>query len=61
MAKEEEEEEEEEHMIDEDHVRLFIALFSYDPSTMSPNPDADEVELTFKEGQIIKVITSYIL
>ncbi|XP_038144251.1 RIMS-binding protein 2 isoform X2 [Cyprinodon tularosa] len=36
-------------------VRLFVALFPYDPVTMSPNPDAAEEELPFNEGQIIKV------
>ncbi|XP_041436272.1 RIMS-binding protein 2 isoform X16 [Xenopus laevis] len=36
-------------------ARLFVALFDYDPRTMSPNPDAAEEELPFKEGQIIKV------
>lgn len=36
-------------------VRIFIALFSYDPATMSPNPDAVTEELPFREGQIIKV------
>ncbi|KAL4660602.1 peripheral-type benzodiazepine receptor-associated protein 1 isoform X1 [Arapaima gigas] len=36
-------------------VRLFVALFPYDPASMSPNPDAIEEELPFKEGQIIKV------
>ncbi|KAM9329365.1 RIMS-binding protein 2 isoform 2-T2 [Gastrophryne carolinensis] len=36
-------------------VRIFVALFDYDPRTMSPNPDAAEDELPFKEGQIIKV------
>ncbi|XP_059750750.1 RIMS-binding protein 2 isoform X5 [Balaenoptera ricei] len=35
--------------------RIFVALFDYDPLTMSPNPDAAEEELPFKEGQIIKV------
>uniref|UniRef100_A0A8D0H9Y6 RIMS binding protein 2 n=1 Tax=Sphenodon punctatus TaxID=8508 RepID=A0A8D0H9Y6_SPHPU len=35
--------------------RIFVALFDYDPLTMSPNPDAGEEELPFKEGQIIKV------
>ncbi|KAM6422981.1 RIMS-binding protein 2 isoform 3-T5 [Liasis olivaceus] len=35
-------------------TRIFVALFDYDPLTMSPNPDATE-ELPFKEGQIIKV------
>uniref|UniRef100_A0A667ZQH7 TSPO associated protein 1 n=1 Tax=Myripristis murdjan TaxID=586833 RepID=A0A667ZQH7_9TELE len=36
-------------------IRLFVALFPYDPATMSPNPDAAEEELPFSEGQIIKV------
>ncbi|XP_030009053.1 peripheral-type benzodiazepine receptor-associated protein 1 isoform X2 [Sphaeramia orbicularis] len=36
-------------------VRIFVALFPYDPVTMSPNPDAAEEELPFSEGQIIKV------
>ncbi|XP_069766518.1 RIMS-binding protein 2-like isoform X12 [Narcine bancroftii] len=36
-------------------VRIFVALFDYDPATMSPNPDAAEEELAFKEGQILKV------
>lgn len=35
--------------------RLFVALFDYDPQSMSPNPDAAVEELPFKEGQIIKV------
>ncbi|KAM8898027.1 peripheral-type benzodiazepine receptor-associated protein 1 isoform 5-T5 [Spinachia spinachia] len=37
------------------NVRIFVALFPYDPATMSPNPDAAEEELPFTEGQIIKV------
>lgn len=36
-------------------ARIFVALFSYEPATMSPNPDAAEEELPFSEGQIIKV------
>ncbi|KAI4813839.1 hypothetical protein KUCAC02_003061, partial [Chaenocephalus aceratus] len=36
-------------------VRIFVALFPYDPVVMSPNPDAAEEELPFSEGQIIKV------
>lgn len=36
-------------------VRWFVALFDYDPLTMSPNPDAAEEELPFQEGQLIKV------
>uniref|UniRef100_UPI00358DE745 RIMS-binding protein 2 isoform X2 n=1 Tax=Myxine glutinosa TaxID=7769 RepID=UPI00358DE745 len=35
--------------------RLFVALFDYNPATMSPNLDALEIELPFKEGQIIRV------
>ncbi|XP_072443761.1 RIMS-binding protein 2 isoform X4 [Chiloscyllium punctatum] len=35
--------------------RIFVALFDYDPLSMSPNPDAADEELPFKEGQIIKV------
>ena len=36
-------------------IRWFVALFDYDPLTMSPNPDAAEEELPFQEGQLIKV------
>ncbi|XP_055004343.1 RIMS-binding protein 2 isoform X1 [Boleophthalmus pectinirostris] len=36
-------------------TRLFVALFSYDPASMSPNPGAVEEELPFNEGQIIQV------
>ncbi|XP_048065346.1 RIMS-binding protein 2 isoform X23 [Megalobrama amblycephala] len=35
--------------------RIFVAMFDYDPMSMSPNPDAAVEELPFKEGQIIKV------
>ena len=35
--------------------RLFIALFDYDPETMSPNQDGAHEELPFREGQIIQV------
>jgi len=38
-----------------EQVQIFIALFDYDPATMSPNPDAVESELPFSEGQLIKV------
>ncbi|KAI5089256.1 peripheral-type benzodiazepine receptor-associated protein 1, partial [Silurus meridionalis] len=41
--------------VDASEVRIFVALFPYDPSTMSPNRDAAEEELPFKEGQIIKI------
>lgn len=38
-------------------VRWFMALFDYDPTTMSPNPDACDEELPFSEGDSIKVNT----
>lgn len=41
----------------EDLCRIFVALFDYDPLSMSPNPDAADEELPFKEGQIIRVST----
>ncbi|XP_063171889.1 RIMS-binding protein 3C-like [Candoia aspera] len=37
-------------------VRLFVALFDYDPITISPSSDGVEIELAFKKGQILKVI-----
>lgn len=36
-------------------ARWFVALFDYDPATMSPNPDACDEELPFSEGDSIKV------
>ncbi|XP_059150404.1 peripheral-type benzodiazepine receptor-associated protein 1-like isoform X3 [Physella acuta] len=42
-------------VVDENSVRLFIALFDYDPTTMSPNVDSIDEELPFREGQILKV------
>lgn len=39
----------------EPNVRLFVALFSYNPAVMSPNPETMEEELPFQQGQIIKV------
>ncbi|XP_060114824.1 peripheral-type benzodiazepine receptor-associated protein 1 [Heteronotia binoei] len=44
-----------ETMDNRDSARLFVALFDYDPVSMSPNPDAAEEELPFQEGQILKV------
>ncbi|XP_073523672.1 peripheral-type benzodiazepine receptor-associated protein 1 isoform X8 [Phyllobates terribilis] len=41
--------------LDADSARLFVALFDYDPETMSPNPEAYMEELPFKEGQILQV------
>ncbi|XP_038119786.1 uncharacterized protein LOC6032738 isoform X5 [Culex quinquefasciatus] len=35
--------------------RYFMALFDYDPATMSPNPDSCEEELPFNEGDTIRV------
>ncbi|KAJ0173196.1 hypothetical protein K1T71_011372 [Dendrolimus kikuchii] len=35
--------------------RYFIALFDYDPATMSPNPESCDEELPFSEGDTIKV------
>lgn len=40
-------------------TRVFVALFDYDPMSMSPNPDAADEELPFKEGQIIKVMSQF--
>lgn len=39
----------------EESFRIFVALFDYDPLSMSPNPDAADEELPFKVGQIIRV------
>lgn len=36
-------------------VRWFVALYDYDPVSMSPNPDAADEELGFREGDLIKV------
>ncbi|XP_078235522.1 peripheral-type benzodiazepine receptor-associated protein 1 isoform X2 [Pogona vitticeps] len=44
-----------ETMDEEDSSRLFVALFDFDPVSMSPNPDAAEEELPFQEGQVLKV------
>ncbi|XP_040272179.1 RIMS-binding protein 2 isoform X6 [Bufo bufo] len=55
MSSEMYEESETDGGMDDYPVRIFVALFDYDPRTMSPNPDAAEEELPFKEGQIIKV------
>ncbi|XP_045172088.2 peripheral-type benzodiazepine receptor-associated protein 1-like isoform X4 [Mercenaria mercenaria] len=41
--------------VDDNRIRLFVALFDYDPQTMSPNVDSLDEELPFREGQIIKV------
>ncbi|XP_029768481.1 RIMS-binding protein 3C [Terrapene carolina triunguis] len=45
-----------EEIVNDDSVRIFVALFDYDPISMSPNLDAAEEELPFKKGQILKVV-----
>jgi len=40
---------------DDSRVLLFVALYDYDPYTMSPNKDMLEDELRFEEGQLLKV------
>lgn len=42
-------------VMDPDPMRLFVALFDYDPAVMSPNADACDAELPFREGQVIKI------
>nr|XP_046245485.1 RIMS-binding protein 2-like isoform X1 [Scatophagus argus] len=37
-------------------VRLFVALYPYNPAAMSPNYDTAAEELPFVPGQIIKVV-----
>ena len=39
-------------------MRVFVALFDYDPANMSPNVDSHHDELAFREGQLIKVCTT---
>ncbi|TGZ63929.1 hypothetical protein CRM22_006641 [Opisthorchis felineus] len=41
--------------LDTKSMRFVVALYAYDPATMSPNPDAVQEELPFQEGQIIKI------
>lgn len=36
--------------------RIFIALYTYDPKTMSPNVEYSDDELAFKKGDLIKVL-----
>lgn len=38
-------------------VRLFVALYPYNPAAMSPNYETAAEELPFVPGQIIKVKT----
>ncbi|XP_041350293.1 RIMS-binding protein 2-like isoform X4 [Gigantopelta aegis] len=41
--------------MDDSKRRLFVALFDYEPSVMSPNTDALDEELPFREGQILTI------
>uniref|UniRef100_A0A1I8HA44 Fibronectin type-III domain-containing protein n=1 Tax=Macrostomum lignano TaxID=282301 RepID=A0A1I8HA44_9PLAT len=38
--------------------RIFVALYDYDPASMSPNPDGVQRELAFLEGQLLTVFGS---
>jgi len=38
----------------EEPAQLFVALYNYDPATMSPNPNCDE-ELSFTQGDLIYI------
>uniref|UniRef100_A0A8C2W8W8 RIMS-binding protein 3A-like n=1 Tax=Chinchilla lanigera TaxID=34839 RepID=A0A8C2W8W8_CHILA len=40
-------------------VRIFVALFDYDPLAMSTNPKAAEEELAFQKGQLLRVWGSH--
>ncbi len=39
-------------------IRLFVALYPYNPAAMSPNYETAAEELPFVPGQIIKVKTT---
>lgn len=45
----------------DDKSRLVVALFDYDPATMSPNPGTCHEELAFLAGDQIKVRMSLFL
>lgn len=40
-------------------VRLFVALYPYNPAAMSPNHETAAEELPFVPGQIIKVKSAF--
>nr|XP_047141846.1 peripheral-type benzodiazepine receptor-associated protein 1 [Hydra vulgaris] len=42
----------------EEEVRVFVALYNYDPITMSPNIDFASEELGFEEGDLIQIYGS---
>lgn len=41
-------------------IRYFVALYNYDPFSMSPNADGADEELPFTEGDLIKVQSYYL-
>ncbi|XP_054712643.1 RIMS-binding protein 2-like [Uloborus diversus] len=43
------------HRSSMEKARMFMAVYDYDPHAMSPNPALANEELSFQEGQIIKV------
>lgn len=43
-------------IVDDSRVSLFVALYDYDPYEMSPNTDMLDEELSFTEGQLLKVL-----
>lgn len=40
-------------------IGLYVAVYPYDPKTMSPNTNSFDEELTFAQGQLIKVSSGY--
>nr|CAB3265584.1 RIMS-binding protein 2 [Phallusia mammillata] len=42
-------------IVDDSRVSLFVALYDYDPYVMSPNTDMLDDEISFTEGQLLKV------
>ncbi|CAH8846087.1 unnamed protein product [Trichobilharzia szidati] len=38
-------------------IQVVVALYDYDPATMSPNIDGVQEELPFREGQLIKILS----
>ncbi|XP_033115131.1 RIMS-binding protein 2-like isoform X2 [Anneissia japonica] len=44
-----------EELYDDSTVRTFVALYDYDPESMSPNDDGVDEELAFHEGDLIKI------
>ena len=46
-------------LYDDGTMRYFVALYTYDPYDDSPNKDAADEELAFREGDVIKVRRIY--